>query len=48
MSTVTYTRVETIHVVQSVITLLLLTTLISLYPAWKAGRMEPVKAIYHS
>lgn len=48
MSTVTYTRVETIHVIQSVITLLLLTTLISLYPAWKAGRMEPVKAIYHS
>lgn len=48
MSTVTYTRVETIHVVQSVVTLLALTTLISLYPAWKAGRMEPVKAIYHS
>lgn len=48
MSTITYTRVEPMHVVQSVLTLLILTTLISLYPAWKAGRMEPVKAIYHS
>ncbi len=48
MSTVTYTRVEPAHVIQSVLTLLSLTTLISLYPAWKAGRMEPVKAIYHS
>ena len=48
MSTVTYTRVEIEHVVNSVITLLVLTTTIGIYPAWKAGRMEPVKAIYHS
>lgn len=48
MSTVTYTRVELHHVVQSVITLVLMASFIGLYPAWKAGRTEPVKAIYHS
>jgi ABC-type antimicrobial peptide transport system permease subunit len=48
MSTVTYTQVSFEHVVQSIITLFLLTSIISLYPAWKAGRMEPVKAIYRS
>jgi len=48
MSTVTYTRVEFAHVVQSVITLVLMASFIGLYPAWKAGRTEPVKAIYHS
>ncbi|OGW85423.1 MAG: hypothetical protein A3C35_03360 [Omnitrophica bacterium RIFCSPHIGHO2_02_FULL_46_11] len=46
MSTVTYTRVEPFHVIQSIITLLILTSFIGLYPAWKAGRMEPIKAIY--
>ena len=46
MSTVTYTRVEFHHVIQSVITLFMLTSFIGLYPAWKAGRMEPIKAIY--
>jgi putative ABC transport system permease protein len=48
MSTTVYTQVQTAHVVQSVITLLIMTTFIGIYPAWKAGRMEPVKAIYHS
>ena len=48
MSTVTYTRVEIIHVIQSIITLFALTSFIGLYPAWKAGRMEPIKAIYRS
>ena len=48
MSTVTYTRVEPFHVVQSIITLFLMTSFIGLYPAWKAGRMEPIKAIYRS
>ncbi len=48
MSTVTYTRIELFHVVQSVITLFLLTSFIGLYPAWKAGRMEPIKAIYRT
>jgi len=48
MSTVTYTQVQGRHVFNSVITLILMTTGIGLYPAWKAGRMEPVKAIYHS
>jgi len=48
MSTMTYTRVEWHHVVESIITLFLLTSFIGLYPAWKASRMEPVKAIYHS
>lgn len=48
MSTVTYTRVEFVHVLQSVFALFILTSVISLYPAWKAGRMEPIKAIYRS
>ncbi len=48
MSTVTYTRVEPFHVGQSIITLFILTSFIGLYPAWKAGRMEPIKAIYRS
>ena len=48
VSTVTYTHVEPLHVAESVITLLFITTLISLYPAWKAGRMEPLEAIYRS
>lgn len=48
MSTVTYTRVDFIHVIQSIVTLFALTTFIGLYPAWKAGRMEPIKAIYRS
>ncbi|MDP3920033.1 MAG: ABC transporter permease [Candidatus Omnitrophota bacterium] len=48
MSTVVFTKVEWPHVVQSVITLILLTSFIGLYPAWKASRMEPVKAIYYS
>lgn len=48
MSTVTYTQVKTGHVLQSILTLIGITSLISLYPAWKAGRMEPIKAIYHS
>ena len=46
MSTVTYTQVEPLHVIQSVIVLFILTSFIGLYPAWKAGRMEPIKAIY--
>ncbi len=46
MSTITYTRVEPFHVVQSIITLFIMTSFIGLYPAWKAGRMEPIKAIY--
>ena len=48
MSTVTYTRVEGVHLVQSILVLFFLTFFTSLYPAWKAGRMEPVKAIYRS
>lgn len=48
MSTVTYTQVDVHHVIQSIVTLMLMTTGIGFYPAWKAGRMEPVKAIYHS
>lgn len=48
MSTVTYTQVEPIHVLHSIIALFILTTFISLYPAWKAGRMEPIKAIYRA
>ncbi|HTL48010.1 MAG TPA: FtsX-like permease family protein [Verrucomicrobiae bacterium] len=48
MSTITYTRLEPTHVLQSISTLVLMTTGISFYPAWKAGQMEPVKAIYHS
>ncbi|MCM8775301.1 MAG: ABC transporter permease [Candidatus Omnitrophica bacterium] len=48
MSTVTYTQVKGIHVIQSILTLVAVTSLIGIYPAWKAGRMVPVKAIYHS
>ena len=48
MSTVTYTRVEPFHVLQSIVTLFILTTFIGLYPAWRAGRTEPIKAIYRS
>lgn len=48
VSTVTYTWVEPSHVVESIITLLVITSVIGLYPAWRASRMEPVKAIYHS
>ncbi len=48
MSTVTYTRVEFSHVLQSILTLLVMTSSISFYPAWQAGRMEPVRAIYRS
>ena len=46
MSTVTYTQVEPFHVIQSIIALFLLTSFIGLYPAWKAGQTEPIKAIY--
>lgn len=48
MSTTVYTQVEPVHVVQSVLSLLLITSCIGLYPAFRAARMEPVKAIYHS
>ena len=47
-STTVYTRVNPKHVLQSILTLLGMTSFIGLYPAWRAGRMEPVKAIYHS
>ncbi|MDD5218664.1 MAG: ABC transporter permease [Candidatus Omnitrophica bacterium] len=46
MSTVTYTQVTPAHVIQSIIILFILTSFISLYPAWKAGHTEPIKAIY--
>jgi len=48
VSTVTYTQVELRNVIESIIHLIIITSFISLYPAWKAGRTEPVKAIYHS
>ena len=48
MSTVTYPKAELPHVIQSILTLVAITTFIGVYPAWRAGRMEPVKAIYHS
>lgn len=48
MSTVVYTAVETHHVIESIVTLFILTAFVGLYPAWKAAQMEPVKAIYHS
>ncbi|MCH8287274.1 cation transporter [candidate division KSB1 bacterium] len=34
--------------IESIIALFLLTTFISLYPAWNAGKMEPIQAIYRS
>lgn len=48
MSTVVYPQIELHNVLRSVITLLIMTTLIGLYPAWKAGKLQPVQAIYHS
>ncbi len=48
VSTITYTRVEWKHVIESIVSLIMITSFISLYPAWKVSRMEPVKAIYHS
>lgn len=36
------------RVVECVRTLVLITSFISLYPAWRVSHMEPVKAIYHS
>jgi ABC-type lipoprotein release transport system permease subunit len=46
--TVIYTAVEPRNVVQTVFWLIGISSLINLYPALKAGRIEPVQAIYHS
>ena len=48
MSSVTYPELKWVRVINSVGTLLAVTALAALYPAWKVSRMEPVKAIYHS
>ena len=48
MSNVTYPQLRFYRVIHTVVTLLGITAVIGLYPAWRAGRMEPVKAIYHS
>ena len=48
VSTVTYPIIKWQNVIWSIVTLGLIASLISLYPAWRAGRMNPVKAIYHS
>lgn len=48
MSPVTYPQIKYYRITHSIFTLITITTLIGLYPAWKAGQMEPVKAIYHS
>jgi putative ABC transport system permease protein len=48
MSPVVYPLIRVHRTLDSIVTLLIITSFISLYPAWKASRMEPVKAIYHS
>ncbi len=48
MSPIVYPDLKFHRVLQSVGILLAITSFLSLYPAWRAGRMEPVKAIYHS
>jgi ABC-type lipoprotein release transport system permease subunit len=47
-SSVIYPKIYLSRVFESVRVLVILTTFISFYPAWRVGRMEPVKAIYHS
>ncbi|MBI3317467.1 MAG: ABC transporter permease [Candidatus Omnitrophica bacterium] len=48
MSPVVHPHLAFHRVLTSVKTLVLITSFISLYPAWRAAKMEPVKAIYHS
>lgn len=48
MSPIVYPDLKLGRVGQSVGILLAITSFLSLYPAWRAGRMEPVKAIYHT
>lgn len=48
MSRVIHPQLKWSRVGECVRSLVLITSFISLYPAWKVGRMEPVKAIYHS
>ena len=48
MSAVIYPKIQFYRVVDSIKTLVIISSITSLYPAWKASRMEPVKAIYQS
>jgi putative ABC transport system permease protein len=48
VSTVTYPIIKLSRVLHSSLSLMVITLLVSVYPAWKAGRLEPIKAIYHS
>ena len=48
MSPIVHPQLKFHRVIECVGTLVVITSLIGLYPAWKAGRIEPVKAIYHS
>ncbi|MBI4597679.1 MAG: ABC transporter permease [Candidatus Omnitrophica bacterium] len=48
VSPVIYTRVYPEHVVLSVLILIVVTSVVSLYPAVRAGRLNPVAAIYRS
>jgi len=48
LSTVTYPIIEIHRVIKSSLMLMFITVILSIYPAWKAGRLEPIKAIYHS
>lgn len=45
---VVHPKLEMARVTECVRALVLITSFISLYPAWRVGTMEPVKAIYHS
>lgn len=48
MNPVVYPKLYFYRIVNSVVGLLIITSLVGFYPAWKASRLEPVKAIYHS
>lgn len=48
MSPIIYTRVYPEHVLLSVLILIVVTSVVVLYPAVKAGRLQPVAAIYRS
>ena len=48
VSTVTYPVIRWYRALGSVVMMAVIATAISLYPAWRAGKMDPVKAIYHS
>ncbi len=48
LTPIVYTRVSPEHVLASILILIVVTSVAALYPAFKAGRVEPITAIYRS